>query len=115
MSKEIYLYSEDKKYKCAVELADTFNRFRCPDHSRILLIEERPDGTYIIADAKDRILETEKDKQIAYLQHRLKVAERVTKLACEELRNLNYRTFDNADIDFEQQFKDQAEKEVKGE
>ena len=55
------------------------------------------------------------NEKIADLQHRLKVAERVTKLACEELRNLNYRTFDNADIDFEQQFKEQAEKEVKGE
>ena len=54
----------------------------------------------------------EKEKQIADLQHRLKVAEKATKLACDELRNLNYRTFDNVDIDFEQQFKEQAEKEV---
>ena len=55
------------------------------------------------------------DKQIADLQHRLEVAERTTKLACNELRNLNYRTFDNVDIDFEQQFKEQAERKVKGE
>ena len=55
------------------------------------------------------------DGQISDLQHRLEVAERTTKLACNELRNLNYRTFDNVDIDFEQQFKEQAEKEVKGE
>ena len=54
-------------------------------------------------------------KQIADLQHRLEVAERTTKLACNELRNLNYRTFDNVDIDFEQQFKEQAERKVKGE
>ena len=54
----------------------------------------------------------EKEKQIANIQHRLKVAEKATKLACDELRNLNYRTFDNVDIDFEQQFKEQAEKEV---
>ena len=53
------------------------------------------------------------DEQISDLQHRLEVAERTTKLACDELRNLNYRTFDNADIDFEQQFKEQAEKELK--
>ena len=57
----------------------------------------------------------EKDKQIADLQHRLEVAEKVSKFACDELRNLNYRTFDNADIDFEQQFKEQSEKELKGE
>ena len=62
-----------------------------------------------------RISEKHKDQQIADLQHRLEVAERTTKLACDELRDLNYRTFDNADIDFEQQFKEQAEKEIKGE
>lgn len=55
------------------------------------------------------------DEQIADLQRRLEVAERTTKLACDELRNLNYRTFNNRDIDFEQQFKEQAEKELKGE
>ena len=49
------------------------------------------------------------------LKHQLKVAERTTKLACDELRVLNYRTFDNAGIDFEQQFKEQAEKELEGE
>ena len=43
------------------------------------------------------------------------MAEKATKLACDELRSLNYRTFDNADIDFELQFKEQAEKEIKGE
>lgn len=84
MSKEIYLYSEDKKYKCAVELADTFDRFGCPDHSMIILTEERPDGTYVIAQAKDRILETEKDKQIANLQHRLKVAEKALSKAVND-------------------------------
>ena len=55
------------------------------------------------------------EQELADLQHRLKVAERATKLACDELRVLNYRTFDNVDIDFEQQFKEQAEKELKGE
>ena len=56
-----------------------------------------------------------KDEQILNLQHKLKVAEMVTKLACDELRALNYKTFNNADIDFEQLFKEQAEKEIKGE
>ena len=37
-------------------------------------------------------------EQIIDLQHRLEAAERATKLACDELRNLNYKTFDNADI-----------------
>lgn len=71
MNKEIYLCSEDKKYKCAVELTDSCDRFGCPDHSVIILTEERLDGTYVIAQAKDRILETEKDKQIAELQKQL--------------------------------------------
>lgn len=53
------------------------------------------------------------NQEIANLQHKLKVAEIVTKLACDELRNLNYKTFDNMSIDFEQQFKEQAEKEIK--
>ena len=55
------------------------------------------------------------DEQISDLQHKLKVAEIATKLACDELRALNYKTFNNADIDFEQLFKEQSEKEVKGE
>ena len=62
-----------------------------------------------------RISEKHKDQQIADLQHKLKVAEKALKLACEELRDLNYITFDNANIDFEEQFKEQAEKEMKGE
>ena len=62
-----------------------------------------------------RISEKHKDQQIADLQHKLKVSEIVTKLACDELRVLNYKTFNNADIDFEQLFKEQAEKEIKGE
>lgn len=53
--------------------------------------------------------------ELADLQHRLKVSEMVTKLACDELRALNYKTFNNADIDFEQLFKEQSEKEIKGE
>ncbi len=60
-----------------------------------------------------RISEKHKDQQIADLQYRLEVAEKTLKLACDELRNFNYRTFDNADIDFEQQFKEQAKKEIK--
>lgn len=52
------------------------------------------------------------DEQIIDLQHKLKVSEIATKLACNELRALNYRTFDNAGIDFEQQFKEQAEEEI---
>lgn len=43
------------------------------------------------------------------------ITKKAFKLACEELRVLNYITFDNADIDFEEQFKEQAEKEMKGE
>ena len=57
----------------------------------------------------------EKDKEIADLQYQLKVIKQAFKLACDELRSLNYRTFNNADIDFEEQFKEQAEKEIKGE
>ena len=68
MSKEIQLYSKDNKYKCAIELADSKDRFGCPDHSRIMLFEERDDKIYLIADAKDRLLETEKDKRIAELE-----------------------------------------------
>lgn len=62
---------------------------------------------YLIIDLFNQL-----DEQIADLQHRLEVSERATKLACNELRALNYRTFDNADIDFEQQFKEQAEAEI---
>ena len=123
MSKEIYLYSEDKKYKCAVELADTFDRFGCPDHSMIILTEERPDGTYVIAQAKDRILETEKDKQIADLQHRLEVAEKALSKAVNDkckAENIIAESIVGKGAKVavpkkEQWYLEQAEKEVKGE
>lgn len=84
MSKEIYLYSKDKKYKCAVELSDILDYLGCPDHSMIILTEKRPNGTYVIAQARDRLLETEKDQQIVDLQHQLEVAEKALELAMEE-------------------------------
>lgn len=71
MSKEIFLYSKNKKYKCAVELADSCDHFGCPDNSVMILFEERKDGTYIIAQARDKRLETEKDRIIADLEKEL--------------------------------------------
>lgn len=113
MSKEIYFCSEDKKYKCAVELEDSCDRFGCPDHSVIILTEERPDGTYIIAEARDRILETEKDQQIADLQHKLKVAEKPLELDCKEIDSeYMYGVYCT---EYPQYFKEKAESELKGE
>lgn len=74
MSKEIFLYSEDKKYKCAFDLAETTDHFGCPDHSAMVLFEERKNGTYIIAQARDKILVTAKDQRIAELEEQLKNA-----------------------------------------
>ena len=123
MSKEIYLYSEDKKYKCAVELADTYNRFGCPVRSMIILTEERPDGTYVIAQAIDRILETEKDKQISDLQHRLKVAAKALSKAVNDKCNAENIIAESivgkgakvAVPKKEQWYLEQSEKEIKGE
>lgn len=75
---------------------------------------------YNIENIEDLELRLEDIKHCAYqankqLQHKLEVAERATKLACDELKVLNYKTFDNTDIDLEQQFKEQAEQELKGE
>ena len=132
MSKKIYLYSEDKKYKCAVELANSCDRFGCPDHSMIILTEERPDGTYVIAQAKDRILETEKDQQISDLQHRLEITEYALDLMSGYAINDNdlYDLVSDFNIENERYdedhfgidtcdvvyyFKEQAESELKGE
>ena len=132
MSKKIYLYSEDKKYKCAVELANSCDRFGCPDHSMIILTEERPDGTYVIAQAKDRILETEKDQQISDLQHRLEITEYALDLMSGYAINDNdlYDLVSDFNIENERYdedhfgidtcdvidyFKEKAEKEIKGE
>ena len=68
MSKEIFLYSEDKKYKCVVELADSLDNFGCSDYSMMVLFEEKENGTYIIAQARDKRLETEKDTLIDSLE-----------------------------------------------
>ena len=62
----------------------------------------------------------QKDKQIADLQHRLEVAEKALELACNE----ELRSFGEYDEDYgyekqfqmlKDQYKEQAEKEVKGE
>ena len=69
MSKEIFLYSADNKYQAYVELADNTDRFGCPDHSFFKLIENRNDDKlYLIAEARDGLLETEKDQRIAELE-----------------------------------------------
>lgn len=81
MSREIFLYSKDKKYKCAVELADSCDHFGCPDNSVMILFEERKDGTYIIAQARDKRLETEKDRIIADLETKLALTEKALELA----------------------------------
>ena len=60
------------------------------------------------------------DEQISYLQHRLEVTEKALELACqEELREIGIYP---DDLDYkkemsilEQQYKEQAEKELKGE
>lgn len=96
MSKEIFLYSEDNKYKCVVELADSLDRFNCPDHSVIMLFEEREEGTYIIAQSRDKRLETEKDQQIADLEAKLAESQNcackhigeLTKIATEKDRKI---------------------------
>lgn len=97
MSKEIFLYSEDKKYKCGIELAESTDRFGCPDHSMIVLFEEREDGTYIIAEARDMLLETQKDQQIAELQKQLEEKEKDNQFLkkmylSERIKNDNYHT-----------------------
>lgn len=79
MSKGIFLYSEDKKYKCAFELSDSVDQFKCPDHSVMILFEERENGTYVIAQARDKILETEKDKKITDLEAKLAESEQENK------------------------------------
>ena len=72
MSKEIFLYSADNKYQAYVELADNTDRFGCPDHSFFKLIENRNDDKlYLIAEARDGLLETEKDQRIAELEQEL--------------------------------------------
>lgn len=87
MSKEIFLYSEDKKYKCAFELCDTLGEYQIPDHSVMILFEEREDGNYVIAEARDKILVTEKDKKIANLEAQLAESEKkIEELKGERLK-----------------------------
>lgn len=57
----------------------------------------------------------EQFKLISSLKNDLDIAEKALKLACDELRNLNYRTFDNADINFEQQLKEEIKYKLKRE
>ena len=57
----------------------------------------------------------EQFKLISSLKNDLDITEKALKLACDELRNLNYRTFDNADINFEQQFKEEVKYKLKRE
>ena len=57
----------------------------------------------------------EQFKLISSLKNDLDITEKALKLACDELRSLNYRTFDNADINFEQQFKEEVKDKLKRE
>lgn len=57
----------------------------------------------------------EQFKLISSLKNDLDITEKALKLACDELRSLNYRTFDNADINFEQQFKEEVKYKLKRE
>jgi uncharacterized coiled-coil protein SlyX len=103
VSKEIFLYSEDKKYKCGVELADSLDNFGCPDHSVMVLFEERENGVYIIAQAKDKSLKIEKNKQIADLEAKLAEKE-------HSIEMLNQHLTDKA-IEIERLGEELAEKE----
>ena len=71
MSKEIQLYSKDNKYQCSVELADSLDNNGCPDHSVLVLTEDRKGLGYVIVMARDGLLETEKDKRITELEQDL--------------------------------------------
>ena len=57
----------------------------------------------------------EQFKLISSLKNDLDITEKALKLDCDELRILNYRTFDNADINFEQQFKEEVKYKLKRE
>lgn len=98
MSKEIFLYSEDKKYKCCFELADSLDKFKCPDHSVMILFEERKNGTYVIAQAIDKTLATEKDQKIADLEAKLAESEEKNK---ELVKALNGEVFINYKVPME--------------
>lgn len=89
MSKEIFLYSADNKYQAYVELADNTDRFGCPDHSFFKLIENRNDDKlYLIAEARDRLLETEKDQRIAELEQELAEMTRKYEFLCRPVGGL---------------------------
>lgn len=75
-----------------------------------------------------KVSEKHKDKQIADLQHKLKVAEIATKLACERVkyfeemqdREMGFEDFFGYESNYDlqaiiEQYKEQAEKEIKGE
>ena len=100
--------------------------------NKVILTEERPDGTYVIAQAKDRILETEKDQQISDLQHRLEIIEYALDLMSGYAINDNdlYDLVSDFNIEKERYdedhfgidtcdvvdyFKEKAESELKGE
>lgn len=89
MSKEIFLYSADNKYQAYVELADNTDRFGCPDHSFFKLIENRNDDKlYLIAEARDGLLETEKDQRIAELEQELAEMTRKYEFSCRPVGGL---------------------------
>ena len=130
MSKTILLYSEDNKYKCVVELADSLDRFNCPDHSVLVLFEEREKGTYIIAQARDKKLETEKDDEINYLKMHLselkqelalteKALELMTKSEWADgrvaMKFLDTKVQVNSQVEYLEYFKTKAKEMVKSE
>lgn len=64
MSKEIFLYSEDKKYKCCFELTDSLDKFKCPDHSVMILFEERKDANWFFHNKEREVYVYESDYEM---------------------------------------------------
>lgn len=58
---------------------------------------------------------SDKKEEIKNLKHQLAVKDRALKLAGDVLRELNYKTHNEFNVDFEEQFIAQAEKELKDE
>lgn len=84
MSKEIVLSSKDNKYRCVVELSDSKDRFGCPDHSFMTLIEMKDDKIFVLAQARDNLLQTEKDLKIKQLKQQLEEKEKLLKCYQDE-------------------------------
>lgn len=99
--KERYIFIDLEE---GIELIDTENKTALDDADKI---------KDTLNQQSKRIKELEKENR--QLKQQLAITEKALELACDVLRDINYKTFNDADVNFEAMFEKQAKEMLENE